>query len=53
MFDNDFGGGNITLLEVFGRSVDELQSDELEAALFETANDIANKSSLDTVGLTG
>jgi hypothetical protein len=41
-----------TIPEVFFSSVDELQSDELEAALFETVDDVANEPSLDTVGLT-
>ena len=40
-----------TLLEVVGSSLDELQSEELEATLFESADDIANESPLDTVGL--
>jgi hypothetical protein len=41
-----------TLLEVLGSSVDELQSNELESTLLETADDIADESPLDTVGLT-
>jgi len=40
-----------TFLEVLGGSVDELQSDKLEAATFETADDVANESPLNTVGL--
>ena len=40
-----------TLLEVLGGSVDELESNELEAALLETADDVANEPALDAVGL--
>jgi len=36
---------------VLGGSVDELQSDELEATAFETTDDVANESPLDTIGL--
>lgn len=31
--------------------MDELESDELEAALLEAGDDVANESTLDTVGL--
>jgi len=41
----------LTLLEVFGRSVDELESDELEAALLEAGDDVSDESALDAVGL--
>jgi hypothetical protein len=40
-----------TLLEVLGGGVNELQSDELEAAALKTADNVANESPLDTVGL--
>lgn len=40
-----------TLLEVLGGSVDELQGNELEAALLEPADDVADKTALDAVGL--
>ena len=40
-----------TLLEVLGGSMHELQSNELEAALIEPADDVAAESALDTVGL--
>lgn len=40
-----------TLLEVLRGSVNELESLELEATLLEAADDVANESTLDTVGL--
>ena len=40
-----------TLLEVVGRRVDELEGNELEPTLLEAADDVANESTLDTVGL--
>ena len=36
---------------MLGGSVDELEGNELEATLLETANDVANESTLDAVGL--
>ena len=36
---------------MFDGRVDELQSDELEATLLKTTDDLANESPLDTVGL--
>ena len=42
---------SLTLLEVLGGSVDELQSGELEAALLEAADDVADDATLDAVGL--
>lgn len=42
-----------TLLKVLRSGMDELQSDKLEAAKFETLDDVANDSPLDTVGLDG
>ena len=40
-----------TLLEVLGRGVDELERDELEAALLEAVDDVADEPALDAVGL--
>ena len=40
-----------TLFEVFRGGMDELKSDELEATLLESADDVADDSALDTVGL--
>jgi len=40
-----------TLPKVFGGGVNKLQGDELEATGLETADDVANESPLDTVGL--
>lgn len=40
-----------TLLEVLGGSVNKLQGDELEAALLEPADDGADETALDAVGL--
>lgn len=40
-----------TLLEVLFGGMNELQGSELEAALFESADDVADESTLDTVGL--
>lgn len=44
-------GREHTLLKVLGGSVDELEGDELEATLLEASDDVANESTLDTVGL--
>lgn len=41
----------LTLLEVLGRSVNELEGDELEATLLETADDVSDETAMDTVGL--
>ena len=41
----------LTLLKVLGGSVDELESNELEATLLEAADDVTDESTLDTVGL--
>ncbi len=41
----------LTLLEVLGRGVNELESDELEATLLETADDVPDETALDAVGL--
>ena len=41
----------LTLLEVLGGGVDELQGDQLEAAFLEAANDFADETALDPVGL--
>ena len=41
----------LTLLKVLGGGVDELHGDELEAALLKPADDVADESALDTVGL--
>lgn len=41
----------LTLLEVLGGGVDELEGDELEATLLEAADDVADESALDTVRL--
>ena len=46
------GGKKSTLLKVLGSGLDELQGYELEAAFFETGDDLTNESPLDTVGLT-
>ena len=40
-----------TLLEVLGGSVDELERGELEAALLEAGDDVADDATLDAVGL--
>lgn len=40
-----------TLLKVLRGSVNELESLKLEATLLEAADDVANESTLDTVGL--
>jgi hypothetical protein len=45
------GGMGLTLLEVLGRSVNELEGDELEATLLETADDVSDETALDAVGL--
>ena len=42
----------LTLLKVLGGGVDELHGDELEATLLKPADDVADESALDTVGLT-
>jgi hypothetical protein len=41
----------LTLLEVLGGGVDELQGDQLEAAFLEAADDFADETALDAVGL--
>jgi hypothetical protein len=41
----------LTLLEVLGGGVDELQGNELEAALLEAADDVTDETALDAVGL--
>jgi hypothetical protein len=43
--------GRQTLLEVLGVCMDEFESDEFEAALFKTADNVADKTTLDAVGL--
>ena len=40
-----------TLLEVLFGRVDQLQGNELEATLFKAGDDLANESTLDTIGL--
>ena len=40
-----------TLLKVLRGSVDELEGGQLEPALLEAADDVADESTLDTVGL--
>jgi len=42
---------DVVLLYVLFRSLHELHSDELEAALFESLDDVADESALDSVGL--
>ena len=41
----------LTLLEVVGGGVDELQGNKLEAALLEAGNDVSDETALDAVGL--
>ena len=41
----------LTLLEVWTGSMDELESDELKTTLLEATDDVANETSLDTIGL--
>ena len=41
----------LTLLEVLGGCVDELQGDKLEAALLKAGNDVSDEAALDAVGL--
>lgn len=41
----------LTLLEVLGGGVDELQGNKLEAALLKAGNDVADEAALDAVGL--
>ena len=41
-----------TLLEVLRGSVDKLHSNELEATLLEAADDVADETALDAVGLS-
>lgn len=50
---DEAGGILLTLLEVLGGSVDELEGNELEATLLEAADDVADKTALDAVGLVG
>ena len=40
-----------TLLEVLRGSVHKLEGNQLETALLETADDVADESTLDTIGL--
>jgi hypothetical protein len=40
-----------TLLEMFAGGMNKLQGNELEATALETADDVANESPLNTVGL--
>jgi hypothetical protein len=41
----------LTLLEVLGGCMDELQGDKLEAALLKAGNDVSDETALDAVGL--
>jgi hypothetical protein len=41
----------LTLLEVLGGCVDELQGDKLEAALLKAGNNVSDETALDAVGL--
>jgi hypothetical protein len=41
----------LTLLEVLGACVDELQGDKLEAALFKAWNNVSDETALDAVRL--
>ena len=41
----------LTLLKMLRRSVDELESGQLETALLEAANDVADDATLDAVRL--
>jgi len=41
----------VVLLEVLGRSVNELEGNELEATLLETADDVSDETAVDAVGL--
>lgn len=41
----------LTLLKVFSRRLDELEGNELEAALLEASNDRADEATLDAVRL--
>jgi hypothetical protein len=41
----------LTLLEVLGGGVDELEGDKFEAALLEAADDVSDETALDAVGL--
>jgi hypothetical protein len=41
----------LTLLEVLGSCVDELQGDKLVAALLKAGNDVSDETALDAVGL--
>jgi hypothetical protein len=45
------GMDGLTLLEVLGGGVDELQGNQLETAFLEAVNDVSDKSALDAVGL--
>jgi hypothetical protein len=42
----------LTLLQVLGGCVDELQGDKLEAALLKAGNDVSDETALDAVGLS-
>jgi len=41
----------VVLLEVLGGGVNELEGDELESTLFETADDVSDETAVDAVGL--
>jgi len=41
----------LTLLKVLGGGVNELEGDELEATLLETADDVSDETTVDAVGL--
>jgi hypothetical protein len=43
--------GILTLLEVLGGRMDELESDEFEAALLEAADNVADETALDAIRL--
>jgi hypothetical protein len=42
---------DLTFLEVLDGRMDELESDQLEAALFEPSDDLSQQPTLDAVGL--
>ena len=41
----------LTLFEVFGGGMDQLQCDQLETTLFEARDDVANEGTLDAIRL--
>jgi len=41
----------LTLLKVLGGGVNELEGDELEATLLETADDVSDETAVDAIGL--